>query len=438
MTITITYLFILIDLFFVIVGGNALSITIAGITIRYGEILSILLGIYFIFYYVKRKQEIRFGKSIILLFLWSILSIFLILINGIFIYRFSVHDILVAFMYLFRFVYSILFVYIVARYIKWQNKQIATLKYVNFLYILTCIIGIFQLIFYPVANDWYDLFQSFGVDWIGDPHIDRLVSTDFDPNYFASCLLIGVAVNFILLRYERKSGLANGRNIKRYFIFILYVISMLLTKSRSGILGLAIFFIIYFLLAFDFSSIRLRHLVTGGVILCVALYLLVFSDIDVFVRIRSVFTDASAGARFDSWAKGFEIIAKTCLMGIGYNLYGAYNLRFYNADAMSNAVAGMDSSLQFVFVTTGIIGFIIFLAHIYYLWREAGKSFETKSVIIAALIISNFNNLLFYSLWLMPYYLLIYLSKELFEGVASPDFVMNDRALSKICFQKER
>ena len=408
----ISYLFILIDLFLVIVGGNVLSITLAGTTIRVGEIFSIVLGVFLLPYLAGWHKN----RSVIYIVFWSLLSIVLILVNGFIVYRFSPNEILTAFLYLFRFAYFVLFAFIVARYAKIHHKQIHLLKYLNLLYVIVCLIGFLQLWLYPYANDWYAVFKAIGVNWVGDPHIDRLVSTDFDPNYLASCLLIGIVINLILfnhvLKGKDKSFLTY---IKYLLVFCIYALAIFLTKSRSGIVGVAVVAVVYFLYVYDFSKIKIWHMILFLIVICLAGYLVFFSDITVFGRIRNVFTDASAWARFASWGKGFEIILATCFMGIGYNLYPAYNVRFYEA-AIGNTVGGMDSSLQLIFVTSGFVGIVLFAMHFINLWKNTGVVFEVKALLVAALVICNFNNLLFYSLWILPFYLLCFLSRGLCEG----------------------
>lgn len=411
----IPIILILFTIFLYIVGGNALSFTVADITIRYGEFFSIFVGTLLVILFIKHRRGVWNDKSIAVIALWALLSLILIAINGAFVYRFSNREILVAVMYLFRFCYAICFAYLAVKYIRLQGMQIYTLQFINMCYIVVCCIGFLQLIFYPAANDWYQIFQAIGVHWHGDPHMNRLISTDFDPNYLSSCLLIGLAINAILLHFDKKQKkqLSIISKLKYGVIFCIYIVAILLTKSRSGILGVGVFAVCLFGYAIGVSGMRWKLVAVAAVVVGIGVYLVFFSNIDVFVRIRNIFTDPSAGARFESWEKGFEIILNTFFMGIGYNLYGAYNNRFYDI-VQTNASAGLDSSLQLVCVTTGVLGLLLFVLHLAYVWRGVGKAAELKALIVAALAISNFNNLLFYSLWITPFYLVVYLCRELF------------------------
>lgn len=406
----VTYFFVLLNLFLIIVGGNILSFEVFGTSVRMGEALSIFVGILLLRYFYR----LNIDKSIIYLLIWMVLAIVLAFINGLFIYGFPGSDIVIGLLYLSRFVYSVLFAFMVAQYAKIEKKQISLLKFLNFLYVVVCLIGFFQLVFYPVANDWYALFEGLRGSWKGDPHINRLVSTDFDPNYFASCLLIGIVVNLVLLRHALLHCFPRKKTkiILQYgIIFAIDILALFLTDSRSGILGLGLIIILYFCFNIRFIRFKIYHLIiiAAGILTCV--YLLAFSDITVFVRIRNIFSDASAGARFISWAKGFQIMADTLFMGIGYNLYPAYNAKFFGA-LSGNTIGGTDSSLQLIVITTGVIGFVLLLLHLIDLWKGLKTQYAVKSLIIAALVICNFNNLLFYSLWVIPFYLLLYLTKS--------------------------
>ncbi len=189
------------------------------------------------------------------------------------------------------------------------------------------------------------------------------------------------------------------------------MLAILLTKSRSGILGLGIVVILYFLFTIDRKKITKSDILICFAFVFIGGYFVVFSDIQVFVRIREVFNDASAGARFISWQKSIEIIKDTNFLGIGYNMYGAYNEMFYGALNSSNTVAGVDSSLFLVLITTGLVGFITFIAHYARMYQSVNNA-AFRCLLIASIIVCNFNNLLFYSLWILPFYLVGYLIYE--------------------------
>lgn len=412
----VKYNLILLNLFIFIVGGNAISFDLFGFTVRAGEISSIILGLILL---PDVKINIRL-KSSFHIVAWVALSIILIILNT-FIYKFSLQQVLTALIYLFRFAYFIFLAAVVVNYLSKYGKLITTLQFLNFIYIVVCFIGFFQLLLFPVAKDWYSIFSGFGGNWVneGDPHINRLVSTDFDPNYLSSCLLIGVSINLILFKIERhkqvnagKSKLFEKGSIKYFLCFLIYLITILLTKSRSGLLGLIVIIFLNFVFSYDFKHIKNRDLILGLLLIVFSVYLVFFSNISSFVRIRETLTDASAYARVLSWSKGWEVITNTHFIGLGYNLYFAYNQQFYGIN-YGHVMGGTDSSLQLIMITSGLVGVIIYIFHIINIWKENSHNYALRSLLIAALIICNFNNLLFYSLWVFPFYLLIQISSRI-------------------------
>ena len=396
----ILYYAIIIDLFLFIVGGNVLSFVISGTRFRLSEILSIFIGVVLIF-----KLKIDKDKSLLIIFLWSILSLILIIVN-VFVYKFGFSAMLKAIMYLIRFVFGILSAFLFAKYVKSIGKKNDLLKFINLFYVIACVIGFFQYLFFPTALEWYSLFDKIGVNWVGDPHESRLVTTDFDPNFFSSCLLIGVSVNAYLLktRFLQDKTIFEYAKIKYYCIFIIYFIALILTKSRSGIIGLFVILLLTYLSYLNFKKLNINYLVFGIVAVNIFTALLAFSNFAVFPRLRNIL-DPSVGARFSSWAKSFSVIKDTYFLGIGYNLFPAYNTTILGV-AQSNSSSGVDSSLLFILITTGIIGFALMIFH--YVFLLKGKSREFVILFIASVVVCNFNNLLFYSMWVFPFYFCVF------------------------------
>ncbi|MCI8344188.1 MAG: O-antigen ligase family protein [Clostridia bacterium] len=396
---------IYVCIFLFIVGGNALSFNLHGISIRYGELFSIILFVCLL-PYVFRQKLVRIDP----IFIWFLLSVILNLVSY-FAYGFSFRQILMGYIYLFRYAVLILLAFILSKYLSVTKQLVPILKHVNVCYLAVCIIGFIQIILFPSALKWYSLFEKIGVYWVGDPHINRLVSTDFDPNYLSCCLLIGVIINLYFIKSKKKNQFARTSIYTNYICLSIYLLAILLTKSRSGILGLGIVVILYFLFTIDRKKITKSDILICFAFVFIGGYFVVFSDIQVFVRIREVFNDASAGARFISWQKSIEIIKDTNFLGIGYNMYGAYNEMFYGALNSSNTVAGVDSSLFLVLITTGLVGFITFIAHYARMYQSVNNA-AFRCLLIASIIVCNFNNLLFYSLWILPFYLVGYLIYE--------------------------
>lgn len=348
-------------------------------------------------------------KPAVLLFAWGAFSFVLSVIST-FRYRFAFREFLVGNLYLVRFLITAFTAYLAAGYIKKAGETERTLKFVVFCYFVVGIIGLFQLVFYPIAYDWYSIFWNAGVYFPeADPHISRLVSTYFDPNYLASCLVIPFASLIFLIKkeFERRTE-KSLKSIAAYMcLSFFFLIVVFLTKSRSGILGIGALLFFYLSIS-GVKDGKINFAIYGVLALfCVAAVLLVaFSNVSVFKRIREVFTDPSAAARFDNWRKSFGILADTKYAGFGYNFLGAY-LTLGGNDITMASGHGLDSSLLLALVTTGAVGFLIFLAHCFSLLAGFRNKKVFGALVLTSLVICNTNNLLFYGLWVFPFYFIV-------------------------------
>lgn len=391
------YIFLLVF----IVSGNALTFQLFGrAAIKLSDVLAIFLGLILLHEFMKCEIDFSIG----IMSAWGLWSLLLICCN-LLVFHFTAGDALTAVLYLLRFMYMLWLGYVTARWVKKKGLMIEVLKYINILYLAVCFIGFFQLIFFPVAYDFYGIFWNIGVYFPdADPHVGRLISTYFDPNYLASCLTLGICVNYFLMEKSRGTSAVWWYRVA----WCIYLLTVFLTKSRSGFVGFAICFVFYFLFTFHLSNLKIEFLPFIFLALAVLLYLFFFSDISTFVRIRNSFNDPSSWARLSSWEKGWEMAKKTGFFGVGYNLNGALSQQMYGA-VHDGPGYGNDSSLLLTLITTGFIGCILFGMHIYHLLRRTKHSKCVIGLIVSALVICNFNNLLYYNLWVFMFYFIIYL-----------------------------
>ena len=139
-----------------------------------------------------------------------------------------------------------------------------------------------------------------------------MVSTYLDPNYLSSCLLIGFCLNLFLINYYKKQ---NCIKYRLFIYFFVYLLSILLTNSRSGILGLSIILIIYFYSSISYKRMNFFNTFLFFIIPIFSLWLVLYSNISVFERIRNTMYDASSFVRFNSWEKGFLLQNKQVSLG---------------------------------------------------------------------------------------------------------------------------
>lgn len=207
------------------------------------------------------------------------------------------------------------------------------------------------------------------------------------------------------------------RDIKSIIALAILITAEGLTVSRSGVLGLAIFatLLLLFLLfgrnKLNDITINVKVLILIYIIvMCLPIVIYIFKDSRIIERIIYASEDPSALARVSSWQVGVSLVKDNFFIGTGYNMIG-----FYTNQTSSITSFGMDSSLLMVAATTGIIGLFIFLGFITSIFRDMVKirkenfciANTTIAVIIASVIASFFNNLLFYPLWLIPFLLIV-------------------------------
>ena len=407
-----------IQIFSYIVLSNAFTINFGDrFPIKISEFFSIftILIVAVLFIISNKKISIKKSKEK-WVYVW-ITYIILLDILCIAINKYTFNDFVYGFLYVLRLVHLLM----VAKSLHYimRDQGIKTkniIKFIKACYFIVVIIGVFQYFFYPIAFDWYDVFYKVGFYWpTPDPHHDRMLSTYLDPNYLASCLIIPISICIAQLLNIRKKSVRNTNlKIKLGFEILVFIVAILLTKSRSGIVGLAVVFVVYAFLYGIKRKISVPMLIFIFVSLFTIAYLLLFSNITVFERIRNFSSDPSAMHRFDSWKISLEYFKDSHYLGIGYNMLGAYKVNI--GEEVGNAANyGMDSSILFMLVTTGIVGVLIFLYGIIKIIFNRKKVIinnSLKMILVSSIAMSFFNNLLFNVIWLLPVLLLGTMIKE--------------------------
>lgn len=273
--------------------------------------------------------------------------------------------------YLFRYFFLLLFPVIVAYELTGNEK-----KQKIFLYSIFSIAGILAVLGFLQLKIFPDFTQMQRFGW--DPHIGRLLSTWFDPNFlggfFAFILVIlgGVFIGWVKnMNFQRNWGdiIQSPKVFFAFFLFFLVFSALVFTFSRSA------------LLAFIISAFFLGFFYMRGIFLvaCFALFLVLpfvpraterISDglesvISVMEEDPIFLPDQTARLRVENFAKGSSVIEENFWTGIGFN-----TLRIHNSGENINSSGGFDSSFITVFALTGIFGFFAFL----WLWWEIGRA----------------------------------------------------------------
>lgn len=289
------------------------------------------------------------------------------------------------------------------------NSKITLLQSIFYLCILSLLLSIFGFIQIWLVPDFTELAL-----WGWDPHMGRLLSTWFDPNYvggfFAFVLIVILNLGFYIKNFTR---FFQGLLILTGIITLL---ALYLTFSRSGYLML--FFGIF--LTGIFRSPRLLFgLACMGVLFVLMLprarerIFHVYDSAIAFVTNSYDYTlDETSKLRVESWTQGFEIFAANPWVGVGYN-----TLRFYKFNhgyilwEEHHAGSGTDSSFLTILATMGMVGFLTYawlifsVLHIFWKARVSSNilshmGFGLFFATLALIFHSNFVNSLLLSYFL--------------------------------------
>lgn len=283
-----------------------------------------------------------------------------------------------------------------------------------FAYFMAGILAIALLIIFPDSAVLWAALASIGVEFTGDPHIGRLVSLYFDPNFYA--VIIALPITLLYAEY-----ITSKRKIILIYLLILTG-TLFLTVSRSGIalLGfIAVIFAIKGFIRFSRKLIIKKTTVRNAGVFFIAILIVLIASQDqvdrLLDRLSSGVGDESSTARLDSFVIGMGLFLREPILGYGYN--------FVNPFLVDTGRLGLDSSLQVFLITYGTLiacTMTLFLAWqliiinkrmkiliegkapdkhkpTYEAWRIFGAY-----VLFCLIWASHFNQIIFYPFWIIP------------------------------------
>ncbi len=354
---------------------------------------------------LKYDRKVRLGKigKAIVLFLFVI-----VIVNFFNLLRFDFDQMVVGFIYLGRFgmyiLISLMALDLLQRDQTGKFKKLLLISAFLSLFLIT-ILGFLQLKFFPSFLELN--MQDKG--W--DPHVGRLLSTWFDPNFVGGFLafMLPISLSLALYAYRNKKW---AWAVLGGVLSLLGLMALYWTYSRSGylalIVGLGLFtffksrrllvlFVIFLVLGFSFST-RVQQ-----------------RTVDAWESAKSLVgveaqkpLDPTSQFRVDSWQFAGQIIKDYPLLGAGY---GRYAHEFYErgrGPMADHSSGGSDSSLLTIWAQTGIFGllsylwiiFVAFAVSIKPIWKKEGfDSYLQLGLLcgLAGLMVHSFfvNSLLF-------------------------------------------
>ncbi len=335
---TIAFLFYLVFIFFSLGQIGRLSLNNQEINFYLYELLLIIIFIFFLIKAIKIKFGIpafagmtirRLGMTFVLVLItifWFFLTYFLNFKN------FTLHQNLVAGLYLIRLLfYFSFFVFLFSLFKNNLRIEISLRRSFNFFIVLTLMISLVQYFLYPnLRNILY-------LGW--DPHWYRLLGGFFDS--FLAGAIFGLLSIYFLFR-------------KLPILSLTFFIFLILTFSRNAYLSFLVFFVVYLLKLKKWKSLFIF------ILFFLLVIFLIPKPFGESVNLKRIFT---IEARINDYQKGWQIWKENWFFGIGYNRI-RYLKEIDNSIkpfGYSHAGANFTSSYLTILVTTGIIGFILFL-----------------------------------------------------------------------------
>lgn len=281
-------------------------------------------------------------------------------------------------------------------------------KYFCSIYSCNLLLGFGLLLCFPDSVYLWKFLSSMHIEFDGDPHCYRLISTYFDPNFYGAIGCIPFIFSYCVYK--------NSRRLKDFLLFCFFSTGVILTWSRSGITTFVLLLIsiagVNFLrqkvLRFDKQKMPLFIIVVVVffIVCCIYREALVYF-VNRFIGMKQ---DPSAQDRFDSFSLGFSILKSNWILGTGYN---------YLFVGLSNkSIPILHSSLLISVVSFGIPIMVFFTVLLLFWFFRMGRSVKVLSavhsdfslmlqcfliyLVICFCFSSNFNNLLFFPFWLFP------------------------------------
>lgn len=284
--------------------------------------------------------------------------------------------------------YAALF-WIALDYCRQPQRAGRYLMLILFTGVSTAVLGFIQLYIWP---DF-----SFMVPQGWDPHVGRLLSTWFDPNFLGGYLALLITITLAMAL--NKDFIA----ARWWWLAIaLMSVALVLTYSRSGYVALVIG-------AGLVTIIRSRTIFFLGLAAFVAIILFVPRVQERVIGIRNI--DETAKLRLVSWNNAFDVIRDHPVIGVGHNLYRYVQVQYgFINEANRHSASGSDSSWLTAWVTTGTVGLVIYGWLFLAMLREAWKTYRAAHLspawrgfglgltagLIALLAHSQFVNSFFY------------------------------------------
>ncbi|MFC1721823.1 O-antigen ligase family protein [Patescibacteria group bacterium] len=235
----------------------------------------------------------------------------------------------------------------------------------------------------------------------------RIHSTALEPLYFANYLLIPIAITFLLWLRQPKTQPESGRWQKFFSrrivllgIFLFCILSLSLTLSRGGYLGLLATMVILLILGWR-QIFTMRNfyilLLVGIIMVLIAVAFINFSgrfSLDTFLTQATEYqTGASIEERYSTYNQAQQLFATHPIFGVGIGNFGPEVATYYQRMPEGGWLIVNNEPLE-ILAETGILGLAAILGMVIILlwqtiralWISQKISNESQRIFLRAIL----------------------------------------------------
>lgn len=346
------------------------SFELSGLNIRISQILILIIFfIYTLYCFYKKEWKIKISYPLVLYILFLVIALISICFA-----REKTRGIIVLFFFAFMILVPLVSVFMVDT----KRKLKITLYILLISSFIFSLFGFFQFLgdIVGLSPSITGLAARYTKEVLGFP---RIQSTFIEPLYFANYLLIPLLISFffILKRIDPK------KNIYFFILFLVSLVTLILTVSKGAILSLAIIIaaILFFQVRSIFSKKNIPYLlliIIFIVFLGGAVYSSLSSKPDIekyYTKAYDIVMGASVTERQDAYTIAWEAFDKHPVIGIGLGNFGPYFSGYPNSPPSFGWPIVNNQYLE-VLSETGVIGFIFFILFILSIFYYSVKAYR--------------------------------------------------------------
>lgn len=307
-------------------GGISIS---SGVTIYIHDVFLLVVLVAGLFSLLKTK---RFQRPVLF---YPIAAFFCIGVVSLLVnyFRFTPGEIVQSSLYLWRWgAYALLYVVLSQQSLSSSFLLFGLFSFGTGLSVL----GYVQYVLYPELRN---------LSYLGwDPHLYRLFSTLLDPNFVGILIVVTVFLGFYLWKTSHYKVVP--------FLEILNLVALYLTYSRSSYAAF-----IAGVLAYIIYYKKWNAILFIAVFIIALVYIPKPGGKTLLLRRMD-----STVSRIENWQESIRLISASPIIGNGFNTlrFAQHPGMLTEGELVSKAGAGVDSSILFLFATTGVLGVLAY------------------------------------------------------------------------------